>query len=305
MLIVYKKRKNAPLRIKGEIVSFETPDHITLHGFLSRPRRRTNKMVVHLHGLQGNFYASTGVKSLVNTFTKEGFNFLAMEQRGSYILNRAWKGKGKKARKILFGGALEKFEDCIYDIDGALEFARKEGMKKAYLEGHSTGCQKITYYQSKLHRRLVKGLILIAPTDDYNASKRDLGSKFNEAVDFARRQYKKDRKMMMPKKYHKGLTSVARFLSYSDLKNVEGRIFNYDSERLSVFGEVRVPVLAIFGTKEEYALKNVKDYLQILKDNSRTGMFSGVLIRGANHGFRKKEEELARAITRWLKLQST
>lgn len=289
--------------IKGELTYFDTPDRIRLCGFLSRPRSRTDKIVIFLHGLQGAFYTAKYLSNFSDLFTKGGFNFMTIEQRGSYSIRNIKKGKGGRQKRILLGGAIERFEDCVYDIEGAITFARGLGMKRVYLAGHSTGCQKATYYQSRARNRSVKGVILIAPADDYNSNKKDLGGKFNGAVEFARKELRKDRNAIMPKKYLEGVTSVSRFLSYADPKNAESRIFNYDLERLDVFRRVKVPVLALFGTREQFAVKPVAEYMRILAGNYRGASFRGVLIRGANHAFKNREEELAREIARWLESQ--
>ncbi len=152
----------------------------------------------------------------------------------------------------------------------------------------------------QISKRDRKGLILSAPADDYNSDKNEMGRRFGEAVAFARKQSKKDRNAIMPERYGAGFTSVSRFLSLTDLKNVESRIFNYDLERLDVFRRMKVPVLALFGTREQYALKPVKEYMRILAENYRGVSFRGVLIKGANHSFRGKEEGLSREVARWL-----
>jgi pimeloyl-ACP methyl ester carboxylesterase len=284
--------------MRGELVFFEATDRVRLCGFLTRPRRRSDRIVIYLHGLKGNFSKSASVRSLSKTLNREGFNFLSIEQRGSYLVNHFWKGA--KGKSLLAGGAFEKFEDCRHDIEGSVRLARRMGMKRIYLAGHSTGCQKAAYYLSKHPNRMVKGLMLSAPADDYNSDMKEMGRNFGAAVAFARRQSKKDRNALMPERYGAGFTSVSRFLSYCDLRNVESRIFNYNLDKLDVFRRVKVPVLALFGTREQYALKPVKEYMKILAGNYRGVSFRGVLIKGANHGFRGKEDALANETVHWL-----
>lgn len=88
--------------------------------------------------------------------------------------------------------------------------------------------------------------------------------------------------------------------SFSDQRFVEGRIFNYDLARLREFGRIRQPVLVLFGSRDEGAVKPVKEYVDILRRNSRSGRFSASIIKGARHSFEGKEEELADTVTRWL-----
>ena len=167
--------------------------------------------------------------------------------------------------------------------------------------GHSTGCQKITYYQYKRNNRKVKSLVLLAPGDDYNVERHMLGRRFDEAIRDARKLYKKDRSALMPKRYVKRSFSVGRFLSFSDLRFVEARLFNYESGRLAEFGRIRQPILAVFGSNDEHALKPVREYMRILERDTNSKRFDYAMIRNADHGFSGKEEKTARVVVDWLK----
>ncbi len=287
--------------IIGELVSFETKDGLTLHGFLVRSKRKSDKALIHVHGLHGNFYSSGFAKALARMAANNGFNFLSIELRGSYVIKGFRFKKGRKFKWLSAGSGLERFEDCVYDIEGAIKFLGKLGVTKIFLEGHSTGCQKITYYQYKKRDKRVKALILSAPADDYNLEKHAFGNNFGRAVKLANRLYKKNRDTFMPESYYaaKGF-SAGRFLSFSDLRFVEARIFNYESKRLIEFHSVKKPVLVIFGSKEEYALKPVSEYMKILEKNTGSRKFDHIIIKNADHGFSKKEDETANKIVKWL-----
>jgi pimeloyl-ACP methyl ester carboxylesterase len=286
--------------IKGELVSFPTQDGLILHGFLAKPKARSDKAILNVHGLHGNFYKSKYANAISQTAVRNGFCFLSIEQRGSYAAFGMGQKKGKKFKRLLGGGSYEKFEDSAYDIDGAVRFLKRIGIKKIFLQGHSTGCQKITYYQYKKQNSAVKAIILLGPVDDYNLRKTELGRKFGEAVKFARKNIK-NKDMLMPKKYINGMFSVSRFLSFADLKYVESRIFNYELPRLKEFGSIRQPILAVFGSKEQYACKPVDKYMRILAANSKSKRFTSLIIRNADHGFRNKEKELATKLIDYLK----
>lgn len=287
--------------MKGEMIPFLATDNLILHGFLSKPKIKSDKVVLHIHGLEGSFYQNDFVKVLSNLFTKNGFNFFTIELRGSYNIWGIRRKIGRKTKEILVGGDLEKFEECIYDIKGAIRFLKSIGMKHIFLQGHSTGCQKTTYYLSMKKDPSVKGLILISPCDDYNIYKRDLGKKFNEVVKFARKNLRKNPKLLISMKYPKIWLSVSRFLSLCNLKFVESRLFNYDLKKLNEFSKIKIPILAIFGTKEQYTVKPVKEYLEILKKNTNSTDFKSALVKNANHGFVNRENQLARIIVKWLR----
>lgn len=286
--------------LKGELVSFPTADGLRLHGFLVRARGRSDRALIHIHGLEGSFYRGDFAKGIARHLAANGINFLTIELRGSYTSTGFRKVKGKKHAWLSAGGGFERFEDCIYDIGGAIRFLGGLGIKKVYLEGHSTGCQKITYYQYKKRDRRVKALILAAPADDYNLQKHELGRRFTNAIKAARILYKRNRRADMPKRYVKRGYSAGRFLSFSDLRFVEARLFNYESNKLKEFSAIRQPILALFGEKEEFALKPVREYMKILKRDTGSRKFDYLIIKGADHGFDGKDKEVARKISDWL-----
>jgi pimeloyl-ACP methyl ester carboxylesterase len=288
--------------LKGELVSFPTKDGLMLHGFLVRPKRRSAKALIHVHGLQGKFYGSSFADALSKEAAEKGINFLSIELRGSYTIVGFRKRKGRKKVWVSAGGGFERFEDSVYDIAAAIRFLRRQGVREIYLEGHSTGCQKITYYQYKKKDRSVKALALSAPADDYNIEKKAFGKDFGGVVARAKVLCKKDRDIPLPKNriIKNGEFSVGRFLSFADTKFVEARLFNYDSDKLREFGSIRQPVLAIFGSREEHRLKPVREYMRILERDTGSKRFDHLIIKGGDHGFSGHEKETAKAIIKWL-----
>ena len=94
--------------------------------------------------------------------------------------------------------------------------------------------------------------------------------------------------------------SPKRYLSVADLKNAEARLFDYSGE-MKEFSKIRVPMLAIFGSKETPTQIKPKKMLEILGEKSKTLLVTAE-IKGANHGFTKKEKELCNCITLFLKI---
>jgi pimeloyl-ACP methyl ester carboxylesterase len=287
--------------IAGELVSFQTKDGLLLHGFLVRSKTKSNKALVHIHGMEGTFYRGYYAKVLAKKLSESGFNYLSIEQRGSYTALGLRRQKGKKLRWVAAGGGFEVFEDSVYDIDAAVGFLRSIGMKEIHLEGHSTGCQKATYYMYKKKDKRVKSIILAAPCDDYNIQKENLGKRFAGAVKIARELYKKDKSAEMPRTYIKRSFGAGRFLSISDLKFVESRLFNYDLPKLKEFSTIKKPILAMFGSKDENAIKPVSEYMRILEKNTGSAKFEYSIIKNTDHGFDGKEKEAASIMVNWLK----
>jgi hypothetical protein len=84
------------------------------------------------------------------------------------------------------------------------------------------------------------------------------------------------------------------------LSRVESRIFNYESERLREFQSMTLPVLAVFGSKEQHRTKPVKIYLEKLANQTHSKNFGALEIKGGNHAFKKHEVETAKKVVNWL-----
>ena len=173
--------KGIPNLIEGRLVTFLAGDGLVLHGFLAE-KGRPGRCIVYVHGMSGNFYHSVLAKVLARKASKAGYSTFMMNTRGHDWMARGSAFSGRKIKRVTIGTAVERFEDCVRDIDGALRFLKKRGYSEFVLAGHSTGCQKILYYQYKRKARGVKALIHLAPEDDYNLNKRDLKKRWDRLV---------------------------------------------------------------------------------------------------------------------------
>jgi pimeloyl-ACP methyl ester carboxylesterase len=278
------------MEVEGKLIEFHTSDGFLLHGFLQMPRG-AKTCVVYLHGMNGNFYRGRRVWEMAQKLNKNGVGFFTINTRGHDSLAKI---NARSSRKwgIMGGTHVEEFKDCIYDISGAINALRKLRFERFILAGHSTGCQKVIYYQYKRADRSVIGLLLLAPADDYNGQKRDLGKKFAEAVRVSKALVRKRRGSETDNRIPDGF-SAKRFLSVGDPRSAEARIFNYDG-RLSEFSKIKEPICAVFGSREEHAVKPVKTYMKILGEKTHSKMFVPVIIKGAKHSFENHNAALAK-----------
>lgn len=284
-------------RIYGEMVKFTTKDGLRLDGFLLQSRPRNRKVILNVFGMTGNFFSSTRHRALYAAAEGGDTDVFLANNRGMEVINCFNTVRG--GRKCI-GTAREKFEDCLFDIGGAIGFLSGLGYRKIILQGHSTGCQKVTYYCSKKKDRRVRGVILLAPADDYNLAKgiRIKGG-FASAVRIAKGMVKRGRGDEPTPEWISSYTAK-RFLSYADTRNVEARLFNYNSH-MEEFGKVRQPILAIFGSKDESMTKPAREHMRILESRTGSDDFEWNVLKGADHNFKGKEKELAGVTLRWVK----
>ncbi len=277
-----------------ELLKFWTKDGLLMSGLLSRSQKRNTTVILDVFGMTSNFFSSLRREELYRAAYRTKIDVFSAENRG---IGSVFPFTNKNGKRIFIGTANERFEDCLYDISGAIKILKSIGYKKIILLGHSTGCQKAVYYQYKTKDKSVKGIILLAPMDDYNLNRISLDKKLKKAISIA--------KIMVSKGKAHELTptwisyySAARFLSYALPNKAEAKIFNYDST-LKEFRSITRPVLVVIGSKEQNTTKSIKEYISILENATRSKHFSWAIIKGADHGFHSREKQLAEIIIKW------
>ncbi len=274
-------------------------DGLELHGLLFEPDKKTTNVLIHVHAWVGNFYENKFVDFISKEAVARGFAFLSFNNRGVGIVTDFIKRSELGFKYVRIGGSLEKFEDCIIDINAAINFLEKKGYKNIILQGHSTGCQKITYFKFKTKDKRIQSLIELSPVDDVAFVKKLLGNKYRKALNIAKKMVKEGKGGKAVPKWMRfyPLLSAKTFLSVSDSKSSSGKIFDYSGE-LKEIKNIGCPVLAISGSKDEYQT-NPQEKLQTLKKhvkNCGTKIFIN-----ADHWFTNYETELAKLIGDWLK----
>ncbi len=284
--------------LKGELINFKTKDGLTLHGFISKSKQNNKKIIIHLHGMTGDFYRHPLVWELAKELKGKEFDVFSINTRGAGIKTKFYRGKKEK---VIIGTAFEEFEDCVIDINASIKKASELGYKEIILSGHSTGCQKITYYQSKEKNKKIKALILLGPGDDYGLAKKVTGNKkFNQILKTAKNLLMKKKGDTVIPKYF-GDFSAKRFLSYADLKNTEGNLFNYSGD-LGHFSKITLPILTIFGSNDTTVPESPKKALQKLREKTKSMLLITVEIKNAEHNFIGNEKKTAKTIINFLKL---
>jgi len=256
--------------LSGSLVSFPVGRH-RLDGFwrAAEPRRKT--LLIFVHGMHGRFYGSRMKDEILGLADRGPADALSFNNRGS----------GQDVET-------ERFSDCRADLDAALAFGRRRGYRRFFLAGHSTGCQKCLYYADRARRPDVRGLILLAPCDDYAIVRRDLGEKYAARVRAARARVAagKGGDRMPPDCRTFG---AQRFLSVADRTKTEAALFDYDGP-MRAWRRMPIPVLVLFGAREEYAVLPPREMIRRLAESAATPDFEGVVLSGADHGFHGQEQ---------------
>lgn len=271
----------APEIRPGSLVTLPVPGRLRLDGFLVRPPRRARTLLVFVHGMGSNFYRSALKKAFLDLARGGGPAVLSFNNRGA---------EG--------GTEDEPFAGCLADIDAALRFGRAAGFRRFVLAGHSTGCQKIVHYQARRRAEDVAGLVLLAPADDFAICRRDLGPAFARTVSRAQSWVKAGRGRERIAGLHQPF-SARRFLSIADRRRAEAAVFDYGGP-MRDFRSLRTPVLALFGSREEFAVMPAGAMLDRLAAMHPPGRVTTRVIPGADHGFHRREASVAAVAAGWI-----
>ena len=141
------------MNFQTEICTFKTADNERLHGALfTPPERPADLALLFVHGVAMNFYLPP-LFTFGQDLASRGFHSFVINTRGHDWISRA-------GNLTKFGGsAYENLEDCLPDLDGALDYLQEQGYRRFILIGHSLGAIKSIIYQGTRQRADVVGIV--------------------------------------------------------------------------------------------------------------------------------------------------
>lgn len=282
--------------MKQELVRINSIDEIEQPGILYTPYKVTDKIVIHVHGLNGNFYENRFLDTLAKSYTDKNIAFLTFNNRGRDFITELLKGNDF----TIIGGSLERFKDCILDIEGVVNWAKDNGYKEIILEGHSYGCNKVLYYYDKKKDKSIKKIVLLAPCDIPSECKKFLSeeeykkakseskmlveqNKENELIDFS---VMANGKIASGTYYYDFLPGGENdFIKYADGENGTSEVLN----------NIDIPALVVFGDIDECVLtQSIEVVKKYLTNNIKNCNIQ--IIEGADHSYTNRYKELGKVI---------
>ncbi len=136
-----------------QIHSFKTADNERLHGALLTPiDDKSDLALIFVHGVAMNFYLPP-LFTFGQQLSARGHHSFVINTRGHDWISRA-------GNLTKFGGsAYENLEDCVADLDGAIDFLKQHGYRRFIFIGHSLGAIKSIIYQGTQQRADVVGIV--------------------------------------------------------------------------------------------------------------------------------------------------
>ncbi len=272
------------------IERIKTSDGIWLHALHLRADK-SKTVFLHIHGTASNFYEEYFIEVLAKDLLGNGVSMLSTNNRGEGVYN-AWQGNG---------AAVEKFEDCIIDIDAWVEFVLKEGYEKIILSGHSLGTEKVVYYM--LHgkyRGKISALILLAPATS-PGSEPVLVKDYEKTLQLAHTFIAEGKgDLFLDRDAYAGIMpkSADSYINFSDANPAFDDALPFHKKKLPGYSKIKIPILAVIGDKHEYTVIPIKDALELMKkENPRTETCQ---ITNCDHDFQEQEDKLSDELIKFI-----
>jgi pimeloyl-ACP methyl ester carboxylesterase len=268
-----------------EICTFKTFDNERLHGALLTPEHMPADLaVVLVHGVAMNFYLPP-LFIFGEKLAARGHHCFVINTRGHDWICRA----GNLTR---FGGsAYENLDDCLADLDGALDFLATRHYRRFVLVGHSLGAIKSIIYQGTRRRSDVAGIVSCSAPKQFYSERIARQPKFRELIEQAESMVargKGEELMMVPVGATPGIFSARTHL------DKYGKDDRNDCRPYAA--NLRCPLLAIVGGAEppffhEYAK-------EIVANAGPNAIYE--MVDGATHFYNRHTREIVELIDHWL-----
>jgi len=281
-----------------------TQDGVELHGLLHEPDQTTTSVLVHVHGMAGNFYENKFVDAIAEKLTSQGVALCVFNNRGCELMKDTYQVVKDDSQEIIrVGGAYEKFEDCIPDIKAAVDFVEEKGFADIHLSGHSLGCPKTSFYVTETNDQRIKSLALLSPSDMLGLV-RDDKAQFDKDITEANILIEKGEGETLLTDWIWGEVplSANTFVSLFGDESKAG-IFNFyePEDRLEVLSKITIPTYAVMGRKDDALVVSIEEtFSRIEAALINSSKVETEVLGDANHGYRGHEDEIANSLAKWI-----
>lgn len=287
-----------------QIVSTKSSDGFHFKGLLSEAKD-SKKIIIHIHGMAGSILFNEYYPFMHTHYPDSGYSFLAGQHRGSGTVTAFTRNSGSG----ICGSAFEKFEDCVYDIQAWIDFAKSKGYEEIWLQAHSLGPSKIAYYISQTKNHGISGLIFISPSEmvglvhDEEVGQKDYNLMYPEAKKLQKEG--KGNVLLSHTLWGENLLSADTFLNLFD-EGTHAAIFNFANESLGwdVVNSIDIPVIAFTGTKDdgiEPVAVPEKAMKMLEKELKNSPGVKTVVYEGADHSFNGFGEKIVKDVVDFVK----
>lgn len=288
------------------LIECRTQDNLVHQGLLYKPQKKGNTALIWVHGLTGNFYRNYPLHTaLIAQCKKHGWAYLSCNTRGHDALASIRKvdnAVDSGFSRIPGGAGQEVFTDCVYDIQGYVEYLGKLGYSRIILIGHSTGANKVCYYSaSKPYDARIAGVVLTSPIRDRLTAPSYMGCilgimKRLVALGLGKKP------LFVPGVFFP--ITPYRYASLFSRGSPED-VFCYGEKPprpMKMISDMKHPVFVVFGEKDEMADRPVALIQKEFDSQVHRLAYTSTRIAGSDHGFEGYENTLAGHIAGFIRM---
>ncbi len=271
-----------------EIVYIATEDNIQLAGAVISPDEDniSQATIIWIHGNAASFYDRPYVL-IGRELARLGYTVVLGNTRGHDIATTLWKADDNSPMAGGGGSGWERMEESPLDLVAWIEFATTRSSRPVLLAGHSKGAQKALLYAAERPTSQLSGVALISP---------DLhGLRIPGDLEAARALLAEGRGMeVIPAQswapwYRQSAQTV---VSHTELAD---RLLTTENGT-PIIASIRIPLFATFGGDE----RNASAELATIREKATAAPHvTTEIIAGADHFYREREADVARAIALW------
>ena len=191
------------------------------------------------------------------------------------------------------GATYENFEDCVLDVDAAIERLKQEGYTRFVLVGHSLGSVKSLYYQGTRRRKDVVGVISCSAPRQFYAARAIEDPEFEARMAGAERRVAEgqgEEFLWAP------ASGAAGLFTYRTYVSKYGRHETNDVRPHAA--RLGCPLLVTAG---EIEVAYFREYAHELNEAAGPGHCTCIIVPGANHFYAGCEAFMIDALDGWLK----
>lgn len=284
-------------------------DKLIHQGLFFKPEKRGKKAILWIHGLTDNFYGDIKtLETFAETCEPLDWGVASFNNRGHDIvasIAQIDESTPKGYTHFTGGAGVEKFTDCIYDIDAAITFLKEQGFPEVILLGISTGANKACFYAGTQIDPRVTGIVLASATSDVAIKQKELGSSYAETIKKVEKMVKDGKGESLINGFDYMALTPNRFLSLYDSDSAEDTFPYYQKNpQFKTFSKITKPLLVIMGGADEYSERPTAEIVKIYEKYQKSSNFKAVIISRAFHSFGGKEKEFVKEVVNWVQALS-
>jgi pimeloyl-ACP methyl ester carboxylesterase len=285
-----------------ELIQVETSDHYLHQGLVMIPDLGTTKALLWVHGLTGNFYGSVCLlNQLAKSAQQQGMGIASFNNRGHDCISSIKTVESTQPTSyghVNGGAGYENFVDSIADIQAGIDYLSQRGIQEILLVGHSTGANKVAYYQAVSQDQRVTAVVLSSPVSDRYGypDQQQLIAKVKQMQELVK--VGKGDELLLGEMYFP--ITPKRFLSLFVPGAEDQMLYGDIPPELPYVKQIKQPVLVLLGQNDEYLDRPIETVLGVFAQSFHSSKSKTLGLPLAGHSYVGFEFDYCQQLFKWI-----